>query len=69
LVALAFLAYYRLTKEYRQWEGSGVATIKPTFPFGNMLDIWKGKKTMFDLHKEFYRKLKGERYVFYTDKK
>jgi hypothetical protein len=59
----AFLIYHQWTRYYRKWENSGVATVKPTFPFGNMLGLWKGTRAHFDLHKKRYNRLKGERYV------
>jgi hypothetical protein len=68
-VTLAFLMYHHLTREYRRWENTNVATIKPTFPFGNTIDMWKGTRTIFDLHQEFQEKHEGERYKMDPEKR
>lgn len=57
---LCFILYYVFVV-FNYWPNQGIPNIKPTFPFGNIGDITKGKISFTDQIGEFYNiaKLKG----------
>ena len=64
-VVTAALVFYRnFTRGYRKWTSiPGVPSLKPSFPFGNMGDLYMQKKSYMDATLDVMDRLKGHRYV------
>ena len=62
---LAFLLYWYMTADYRRWEASGIPIVeRPTFPFGNMRDVYFMNATIKDVARRLYNKMGTNRYCF-----
>ena len=64
LATAAYLFYYNYTKHYRRWRNvPGVPSLKPSFPFGNMGDLYMQRKSDYQAKMDVIDELKGHRYV------
>ena len=64
LATAAYLFYHNYTKHYRKWRNApGVPSLKPSFPFGNMGDLYMQRKSHFQGTQAVIDELKGHRYV------
>ena len=64
LATTAYLFYYNYTKHYRRWRNvPGVPSLKPSFPFGNMGDLYMQRKSDYQAKMDVIDELKGHRYV------
>ena len=64
LLATLFYVFYRnYTKNYRKWRSMpGVPSLRPSFPFGNMRDLYLKRKSFIDGTQDVIGQLKGHRY-------
>ncbi len=64
LAMAAFVFYWYMTADYRRWEASGIPVVEePSFPFGNMGDLFAGKASQKDIARRLYEKMGGHKYV------
>ena len=64
LATAAYLFYLNYTKHYRKWRNvPGVKSLKPSFPFGNMGDLYMQRKSDYQAKMDVIDELKGHRYV------
>ncbi len=61
LLGLAIFVYFYLTKEYGKWEKMGVASLQPTFFFGNNKSIYTGAEHMNTFHRRYYKQMKDKK--------
>ena len=64
VATLAYAFYLNFTKNYRKWRCMpGVPSLTPSFPFGNMGDIYMQRKSFFEGTQAVIDQLKGHRYT------
>ena len=64
-VTAAIVSYRNFTKNYRKWTSMpGVPSLKPSFPFGNMGDLYMRRKSFMDGLLDVMGQLKSHRYEF-----
>ena len=64
LATAAYVFYHNFTKNYRKWSNMpGVPSLRPSFPFGNMNDIYMQKKSFIEGTQDVIDQLKGQRYT------
>ena len=64
LVSAALVYYRNFTRDYRKWTSMpGVPSLKPSFPFGNMSDLYMQRKSFMDSTLSVLHQLKDHREV------
>jgi len=61
IIGLILIWYYYLTKDYGKWEAKGLFSIKPSFLFGNLKEVYLQQAHTMDFHRDFYEKMSGHR--------
>lgn len=62
VIAACATFYLYFLSSYNYWRDKGIPHLKPSFPFGNLGDVIRGKKSLIDQTIENYRKFEGERF-------
>ena len=55
-----------MARNYRKWTSvPGLPSLRPSFPFGNMGDIYMQRKPFFDGQLDVFKQLEGHKYVLH----